>query len=75
MSYYMSCFIDSLHQTEYFNINILNDIWNTYFSVWVNHVVTTPTTFIYFNTVRIEHRLITVDIHYFCPCFTLLIIY
>ena len=55
MSYYMPCFIDSSHEIEYFDIHIFNDIWITQFNIWIIDTITTSTTFIYFNTVRIEH--------------------
>ena len=70
------CFvITPWHQIECFDIYVFKNILNTPFNIWIIDITTTPTAFIYINTKMIKHRLIIVDIYYFCSCFTILIIH
>ena len=50
MPNYVPCLINSLHQIEYFNIQVFNSVWNTQLSIWFIYIIIAPTTFIYPNT-------------------------
>ena len=74
--YHFMCLVSLVlsNRLIYFYIYVFNLVWNTYFSIWVIDCVTTAFASIYFNTIRIKHRFISVKIDYFGSYFTLLII-
>ena len=72
---YMFCSISSWYSIKYFTIHVFNNIRNTWFSIWIINIITTTTTFIYKNTVRLNWELIIVNVSYFCLYFTFLIIH
>ena len=75
MLFYMSCFISSWHKIKYFHVTLFNGIRNTQFWIWITSIITTTSSLIYLNAVRIKERIININIHHMWSYFTLLIIW